>query len=188
MLPVPRLAVSCPSCEWKGSGPPSPFSCFWPCSPSTARRPTDFVASHSLQTERRWGRLRVKRGFNLMSLQHWNVGSHILGWPKMSHCFEEFTRTRKRPHDRPLCVCHDCGAIWNNATAVLLYRTGLLCGDGQQLFLRAQWQFGLCKVAPAGLVTVVKMTVTNHRSTYLAKRPFLAREGGKNNTESGKCP
>lgn len=73
------------------------FACFWPCLPSTARRPTDFEALYSLQTERRWGRLWVKRGFNLMSLPVSCSTDMFLGWPKMSHCFEEFTEPGNDP-------------------------------------------------------------------------------------------
>lgn len=56
------------------------------CSPSTARRPTDFEAPHSLQTERPVEVGGGRNGaLNLMSLPVSCSTEMFLGWPKMSN-------------------------------------------------------------------------------------------------------
>lgn len=88
------------------------------CAPSHGLR----GAAQPAETERRWGRRRVKRGFNNMSLPVCPAALKC-SWGGLK-CL--IYRTRKRPRGKRPCVWHDCGAIWNHATAVLLlYRTEL---------------------------------------------------------------
>lgn len=98
MLPVPRLAVSCPSCGCNGSGPPSLFSCdFGPArlrlrAPGTSRSPTT----------RRSSTVEVGCGSDaaLICFNVTVVSCSIevfLARPQMPHCLEEFTEPRNAP-------------------------------------------------------------------------------------------
>lgn len=113
MLPVPRLAVSCPSCGWNGSGPPSLFSCvFGPArlrlrTAGTSRSPT---ARKSCTVEVGCGSNAALILCHCRVLQHWSI-EVFLARPKMSHCFEEFTEPWNAPRQAAARLTWSWGSL-----------------------------------------------------------------------------